>query len=444
MYISSNETLLTNTSANYTLGPLNGYKENCIVDAVLRYIALSHTTEGLPQKTEYSYFIDGTSEPEDVCEFCLNDNNYSVIVFYTTDFDPREKIKIDGWDLFDDPKHPADKVLSKYSETVLYINSEKHKVLAVVKEISDRWLNAFLSALPRIMSWYYPKVTQEDVKLFKTIVDNDKEEFIRIVNSIAPKFDFEIKWVADALSNYSVNILKTRRNDLEMRIDDVTRNINNYQSQLSIYYESLGRLKTDLYALIMLPEKSDKELYDFFYNRRKNVSIRRVSGTEILYSVSGELEYYDSDEFDRVVKNKSSYLYTGADSAVREVMKAVFKDNKGRFITSARFKLQSLNYIEPVRNDYTSLERGCPHPHITFHACLGGNRSFIQDALSNGEWDLAVDQTISAVHNINFADPTAVGSFLRWLKDNKSIPCIRSEETGELMSVNEFYETIKS
>lgn len=445
MFISANETLLTNDAANLILGEVVGYRDNYLIDAVLRYIALSHNTE-IPKRSEYSPLIVNTNNIEGINEYIKEySENFSVIIIGTNQ-NVREDLQIDGWVLYDNPKAPVDKFLSKISETTIFINEERRKITAFTKIITERWMDFFLSTLPRLMTWYYPAaLTKEDTKVFGYInKDDTKHEFISEINSFASRFNFVEQWMKKALSSYSTSIFDSIKRDLEYSINSVTQNINSLSAQLAEKYKQLERYNANLYALMITPQKNDDALFNYFMERKDYLSLRRVSGQDIIYSVSGELEFYDEEKLTDVIKNKRSYFYTNGTEMVREVMKAVFLENKGRIVVSARFKISSLKHIDPIKNDHIgSSDIGAPHPHITLYGCFGGNLGLIQKALSDGDWDLAIDQTVQSVRNINFADAAVCGSFMTWLKNHSKTPCIKVAETGEIVSIEKFFNLIK-
>ena len=83
------------------------------------------------------------------------------------------------------------------------------------------------------------------------------------------------------------------------------------------------------------------------------------------------------------------------------------------------------------------------HPHIYFYGCGGGNDQYYSKYADSGDWELAIEQAIGAVKNLNFGDSTVVAKMIDWLEHHNSIPCIRMSDTGELVSLKHFIEIIQ-
>lgn len=63
--------------------------------------------------------------------------------------------------------------------------------------------------------------------------------------------------------------------------------------------------------------------------------------------------------------------------------------------------------------------------------------------MSQGNWDMAIEQTITASKNLNFGDSTVVSRMMQRLYENRDIiRCIILDDGREL-TPNEFYNYLK-
>ena len=161
--------------------------------------------------------------------------------------------------------------------------------------------------------------------------------------------------------------------------------------------------------------------------------------------VAETIEYFDSDAFIRLYNNPNSSI-GGASKDVKDIFHAVFADNKGVFKVEGMFQLTNLASIRAISHS-TSGQFGdtrLPHPHLYHHACLGGNETYINNYLRQGNWDMAIEQTIAAVKNINFGDSTVIREFVEDVRHalQGSCKCVLADN-GKDMTLREFLAYIR-
>ena len=208
-------------------------------------------------------------------------------------------------------------------------------------------------------------------------------------------------------------------------------------SGINLYVEALQAQKTS----------NSSEVYDFFA-ARKNIGIANVicsagSSKKLQYYVTGTLEYFDKEMFNRIYQNPSSWL--AGNPGVREILYGCFIQEKGFIQVEGVFELSNLSSITAVshvrsgRFDKTHL----PHPHICYYRCLGENSSYINEFLKSGEWGMAIDQTVAAVKNINFGDSIVCGEFVRDIANKMNICKCIIADNGVHMTPREFLDYIR-
>ena len=235
---------------------------------------------------------------------------------------------------------------------------------------------------------------------------------------------------------------------LKSQCDECHNAIERCQKDIADYFNALNQNSVKLEALIAQGDSVDDSVYKFFMSH-KQISICRTeqnsNGNVMQYCVAETIEYFDSDAFIRLYNNPNSSI-GGASKDVKDIFHAVFADNKGVFKVEGMFQLTNLASIRAISHS-TSGQFGdtrLPHPHLYHHACLGGNETYINNYLRQGNWDMAIEQTIAAVKNINFGDSTVIREFVEDVRHalQGSCKCVLADN-GKDMTLREFLAYIR-
>ena len=147
----------------------------------------------------------------------------------------------------------------------------------------------------------------------------------------------------------------------------------------------------------------------------------------------------------RLYTNRHSSI-GNAPKDVKDIFHAVFAEGKGMFRVEGVFRLVNLASIIARRGTTSGQfsETHMPHPHLYHHACLGGNETYINNYLKQGNWDMAIEQTIAAVKNINFGDATVIREFVEDVQNSldSSRRCILADN-GKEMTLREFLAYVR-
>ena len=85
-----------------------------------------------------------------------------------------------------------------------------------------------------------------------------------------------------------------------------------------------------------------------------------------------------------------------------------------------------------------------PHPHIMMFGCDGGNSFYYDKYATEGNWELAIEQAISATKNINFSDAVVLRRTIDWIISNwETVKFIRITEEEDLLTPAEFMNVVK-
>ena len=450
-------TLLTNSDANAFFGveshsfPFG----STVLEATLRYVAVVHCPENIEKvkliKVQSSTFNPGARGNDFAAS--MMETSHNILIVESRNGAELPYIDKEGWIALDTPPYPVAPFLSKASATAVFLNRDAQKVILFVKRVTERWIDEFCSSLFRVLPWIYTedyRLTEGELALFKSAHDKDSPKFTKVVNELAQKYDFKSMMMARTLIGWNNHFREAQLRTLEKKCEEVRNNILRQESTVASLYMDLDALLFNLNAMMNQPADTDDRLFNFF-KTHKQLGVYRVqnssNGKTLFYTVTDTIEYYDEDEFVRVRDNPNSYFNTSPCGAeVREVFNAIFALNKGKFRAEAIFTLNNLSSLSAQRlqrsggYDATHL----PHPHLYHHACLGGNEGAINRYMRDGDWDLAIEQSIAATKNVAFGDSTVVSKMLRDVASCfESCRCIIADN-GTEMTPREFLNYIRT
>ena len=445
MQLSRDRMSFTSQAADIVFGGSTPVGGDYSLQAFLRAIVVNYSGEIPEEKQRTLRVIQGRANKE-----CFDGDELMTIVEAR---DSGITVKgMTGWTCLDGAPTPANKYLSQFVNTTVYVNEELKRVVVFVERRANHvWAQALMSILPRILTWFFPlKLTKEEIELVSSIsVENKKitqEEAQKIltdyVNSAAEKIEIRKLAIHKYLNGYADKIRASKMSDIDRIIRNTLNDINNYSNALKERYRTLSDNQSLLRSLKLTPEENQGREIEFF-EQHKQITILEVSGDTIKFGVDDTLEFYDEDEIEAVLKNTNSYMYYEADEKIRKVFEAIFVKHKGVFRTNAVFSLTSMRYVDPLKNQ-SFVADSLPHPHIYFYGCSGGNDQYYSQYAESGEWELAIEQAISAAKNINFGDSTVLEETIDWLKTHPDNRCIYVDDKSKLVSVNEFIKIIDS
>lgn len=450
-------TRLTNSDANTFFG-VDGYSfplGSTVLEAALRYIAIVHCPGDIEKveriKIEHTTFSVGTRGNDFASAFETSRDD--ILIAESRSGADLPYIDKDGWIALDTPPYPVAPFLSKASATTVFLNNEFKKVILFVKKATDKWIDEFCSSLFRILPWIYTdeyRLTEGELALFKAAHERDCDKFVEIVNAICAQYDFRAMSYKRILLGWNKGLRQQQIAALLVQSQSTRTKIESQENALADLYNSLGAILQNIDALERATRGDDDDSLYKFFNTHKQLGVYQTSplgsgGKVLYYSVCETIEYFDEDAFKRVYDNPSSSMSRNATSEVKEIFYAIFAQNKGKFRVESMFRLDNLSSLRAVRGQRTGSYGAThlPHPHLYHHACLGGNGSEINRYMADGDWDMAVEQTISATKNLNFGDATVIGEFTSDVRNNMDCKCIIADN-GTEMTPREFLNYIRT
>lgn len=428
--------ILVGDDANEVLGACQAIDNDWSIDALIRAIALKYgdfdvkdlavnaTVERrrARSRTDMEVYLSDRCKNETLTIVeCLNcfDENADGGSEWKTEFS------------FGGKPFPVSQYLSQFGRTKIYLSERQKRLVAFVdRRATNIWVQALESVMCRLMPWYYPAdLSEEEQKFYRSIAVDNKavtpeekvEIFVRYVNEIAEKINFRDLKLHRFLDGIADKARQSRIHSLSDTVRNAREYIRRLTRDLSVQYEALDANLLELNALENAEPESDNAMFTFF-SSHKQVHLLSVYDNALRFGVDDTLEFYDEEEFARLLSNRRSFLYE-FDDAVRNGLKAIFADRKGVLRVNAVFDLLGFKLVEP-RQDEAFIDEAMPNPHIYFYGCSGGNGQYYSQYANSGDWDLGIEQAISATKNLNWGDSTVCKRMIQWLCNNRTHPCV--------------------
>lgn len=444
-------TIITSSNANVFFGNDSSPLGSVTLGATLRFIALKHHQGEIETIKPIKVLTNQFSEYNNGNYYAqyAKENGIELYILSAPRGAQLPTVNEDGWAALDTPPYPVAPFLSAASETRVYANIELKKTVIFVRQPTERWIDMLCSSMFRVLPWYFTEeMSDDETALFRAISKKDATAFNNIINTLCANYDFQAARFKKVLIGWNDGYRKKQILTLKSACEDYHRNIAQYQEEIARLFNKLEQSSVNLTALEAQGDSADDSVYKFFMSHKQITIVttqQNSDGNVMEYCVTDTIEYFDADAFVRLYNNPHSSI-GGAPKDVKDILYAVFADNKGMFRVEGMFRLVNLVSIVARRGSTSGQfsKTHLPHPHLYHHACLGGNETYINNYLKEGNWDMAIEQTIAAVKNINFGDATVIREFVEDVQNNldRSRRCILADN-GKEMTLREFLAYIR-
>lgn len=436
-------TIITSSNANVFFGNDSSPLGSVTLGATLRFIALKHHQGEIETIKPIKVYTNQFSEYNNGNYYAQHakDNGIELLILTAPRGAQLLTITEDGWASLDTPPYPVAPFLTAASETRVYSNAAIKSTVIIVRQATDKWIDKLCSSLFRVLPWYFEGgMSDDETALFKSISKGDAETFNSIINNLCAPYDFKSSRFKKTLIGWNDGYRKKQIATLQNNIESLHNSVTDYQQNIERCLRDIEMSSTNLLALQAQGNSADDSVYKFFMSH-SNIVIHKTTlgsgeGNVMEYAVLDTIEYYDSDAFLRLYKNTGSSI-GGADENVKKILYAVFADNKGVFKVESMFKLTNLSSLNVMRHSRTGKyeKTHLAHPHLVHYGCLGGNSSYISNFLQQGNWDMAIEQSVAATKNINFGDAVVISQFVsdvRRALDYNNCKCIIADNGTEM------------
>lgn len=434
--------ILVSDDADEVLGTCQAFDEDWSLNALVRAIVLKYGNFSVEQLANNVSVERKRARSRNDMEAWLG-ANYSyealtIVECLNNSFDEEPYHDTAEWKTefsYNGKPFPVNQYLSQFGRTKIYLSESQKRLVAFVdRKATNVWVQALESVMCRLMPWYYPSdLSAEEQHFYRSIAVDNKavsaEEkaniFVNYVNSVAELINFREMKLHRLLDGIADRARTSKMRELASAVSSEMDYIRRIQSDMANHYAVLDAKRFELTALENIEPEENDAMFRFF-NTHKQVHLLDVSDDNLRFGVVDTLEFYDEDEIRTMLRKGNSYVNERSQSTVNAI-KAIFVKHLGIIRVNAVFNLRSFKLVTPLKNE-TFVHDAMPNPHIYFYACSGGNDYYYSQYAESGDWELAIEQAISATKNFAWGD-SAVGSrMLSWLENNTSEPCIYINE----------------
>lgn len=445
------DTILTSSDANNYFGTSQCCCGSKTLEATLRYIAIKNNGGDIAKTRLIN--VDARQADYNVRSGnAYTEERYDgyelLIITPRNRGDDLLSINVSGWVSLDSPPYPVAALLSaKSSETRIYVNGEKKRSIVFVRTTTENWCDLFASCLFRVLPWLFNN-EEEAAAIARAITKNQTEEFKAIINACCADFDFRGFMIRRNLIGWASSFRASQIESLERQMADYANRVRNLEAEIDDYLNKYGAANDNLLALKRSSDGDDDTLLQFFLNHHQ-LDVYKISnydggGKSLQYSIIDTIEYYDEDNFLNNYNNRNSTI-GGSNPDMKRILYGIFKEHKGVIRVEAIFKLTNLSSLTPVKYERTGKFNAThlPHPHLYHAGCLGGNKQYIDRYMMAGDWDMAIEQSIAAVKNVNMGDAAIIGAMVRDIAEAMDTCSCIVADNGQAMTPRQFLEYLR-
>ena len=331
------------------------------------------------------------------------------------------------------------------------LTSAPDHIIRVIKE-ADNSYHIFTSEydwdlgrrIVSIIPLLYPDIIlPEEVKeILKALGGNDYVKYVTLYNNYIAKLGIREAKMKKALEKLSENMTAKQRRNLEENISSMKYDIDNYIKSISTSYNRLREYQMTLTGL--LAQNTNTDLVEFvnYINRHKIVELVDIRDTSLILKASTTFRYFDEVLLNKIMNNSRTDI--GSDKYLKALFKAVFIDKTIKLHIQCYFKLNLSNRVVSRYTDRSVEATYYNQPHIYNFDCWGNNQAHIIKALNEHQYIAALEQSLAAIMNINFADSTVLGYFVREVSDvRRNTPALELQD-GTRITFKQFEDKMRA
>lgn len=370
------------------------------------------------------YFDSANNEDNDVSFAIVNEN-------FTTQYPEFTKLK---------------KVTEFYKsvmDVLCFVNVQHKKTVIYVNRLTVPRYHYLQCGILAYLPWYFDKekgVTKQEMELIESLRKNKSDDYERIIEEIASKYDFRSEAIKRGLRGFETRLDKKKAEGLKSIIKETVDAINDYSEKIG---ELLAKKSERECMLLGLEQKiidnreNGGEMMDYFL-ANKRLNLVSVDDDTVRFTVKDYLTYWDRDMAEEIISNRRSYVYYpgGNDMSgnipaddMEMLMRSIFVDEKLKIKFCSAYDLQLYGRVRGIggfQYDYNCSD-AMANPHIDFYECLGNYTQVFAELLKDRNYIGAIEQCIASCKSLNFGDSIVMSRFMETLyglqseKNNKCI-----------------------
>lgn len=328
-------------------------------------------------------------------------------------------------------------------DVLCFVNVQHKKTVIYVNRLTVPRYHYLQCGILAYLPWYFDKekgVTKQEMELIESLRKNKADDYERIIEEIASKYDFRSEAIKRGLRGFETRLDKKKAEDLRGIIEDTVNEINNYSEAIGKLLAKNSERECMLLGLeqkIIDNRENGGEMMDYFL-ANKRLNLVSVNDDTIRFTVKDYLTYWDRDMAEEIISNRRSYVYyPGGDDMSNNIpaddmemlMKSIFVDEKLKIKFCSAYDLQLYGRVRGIggfQYDYNCSD-AMANPHIDFYECLGNYTQVFAELLKDRDYIGAIEQCIASCKSLNFGDSIVMSRFMEvlyGLQSEKNNRCI--------------------
>ena len=231
---------------------------------------------------------------------------------------------------------------------------------------------------------------------------------------------------------------------LQNSVHSKQADIQHYLDAISSMYTELRELQTQLLGAQHQSSNSN-ELTEFLTANLNNITYANLRDGYLYMRYNTPLLYWDEDVFKILRESSNGNPMRPTNRAKQQLIDDIFSTRKVTLWMDSGFRYNlshcGFNYIT-MENEFNEVPaaKGLPNPHHRYYNCWGDNEPMIAQAQGKGDNVIALAQIFAAIAGINLSDNIVLRRFIEdMLSDYKFVPCLQIKDTGEFITIQEYY-----
>lgn len=311
----------------------------------------------------------------------------------------------------------------RHIQARFYINEVRKVCYVMVGSLDIKKWHLLQSLIPRYLPWWFEDqpLNEKEKELLKSLTNRYAPAYESAIKSIAEEIDVRGELIKASLKGFESQFEQIQLQGVRNKISSLREELASLNSQWTNVAQRIQvqqDLEFGLATKINSCTNAPSELMEYFL-ANKNLHLRGENNGAIEFVVTGYLDNFDPDQFEKTLDNPDSYMYRYAGgrfttAQTKRLLTAIFGTEQIKMRVCAAYMLDfaQMQYGGIARYDFSDFSTYLPNPHIQLYRCLGGNEQYIREAVYNRDYVLAVANCAASAGNINFGDYTVGEQFI--------------------------------
>jgi hypothetical protein len=306
-----------------------------------------------------------------------------------------------------------------------------------------------MAILP-MFPWYFDPakgVSEDEMALIQSFQKDTRDDYLAALNKLVEKYDLRTMRIKTLLDGFEKNRFKFELERYQSEAGNLARRISENQELINELLRDHAKflMKINTVQAAMDSENAESEMMDYFCCN-KSLHLISVEDSRINFFAATNLEYWDKDAAESIIKNRRSFMYNsvGNKDDMEKFYRAVFIDEKLKIRFCAAYYLEFGGGANALSHFSfpASADTYMPNPHINDYTCVGNYARIFTELMREGKYIETVGQCIASCQSLNFGDSTVMSKFVEHIR-NGNRKFVELPD-GNIVSVNEAIDWLKA